>query len=116
MEGGLLVPGATDEETLHAIIMQQQSSGAFPWNATLASQIGFTAVTAVKEKIPLNFQNISPEVWMTALVCMFLEKKLASEKEAWELVVEKAWAYVESDIGAEKVAELKAAADSVIGA
>lgn len=110
-----LAQGAADEDKLHAIIMQQSSSGAFPSNATLASYIGFTSVTAVKEKTPHNLQNITSDVWMTALVCMFLEKKLAGEKDAWELVVEKAWAFVESNVGAEKVAELKAAADSVIG-
>jgi hypothetical protein len=41
---------------------------------------------------------------------------LAGEKEAWELVVEKAWAFVASIIGVEMIADLKLAAEGVVGA
>jgi len=105
----------SDEEKLHEIVMQQSSSGAFPSNALLASLIGFSSIADVNQKIPSTIKAVSPEIWMTALVCVFLEKKLASEKEAWELVVEKAWVFIESSVGAEKVAPLKLAAEGVVG-
>jgi hypothetical protein len=94
--------------------MQQSSSGMFPSNATLAHHLGFDSVAIVKDKLPAALKSISVDIWMTVLVCVFLEAKLASEKEAWELVVEKAWAYVSSNVDSSKVAELKIAANDVI--
>ena len=43
-----------------------------------------------------------------------MERMLAEEKEVWELVVEKAWTYVASNVDANKVAELKKAAGDAI--
>jgi von Willebrand factor A domain-containing protein 5 len=106
----------SDEDKVFEIVMQQSSSGAFPSTLKLVQQMGFTSIADADAKRPATLKNIAAEVWMTALVCMFLEKKLASEKEAWELVVEKAWGYVSTALGADKVAELKKAAEGVIGA
>ena len=61
-------------------------------------------------------KNVSVEVWITVLVCVFLEQKLAGEREAWELVVEKAWAHVASNVDVDKVAELKEAARAAFAA
>ena len=104
----------TDEQKLHNIIIQQSSSGMFQSNVALVRQLGFDSINTVKDKIPPALESVSIEVWVTILVCVFLEKKLASEKEVWELVVEKAWAYVASQVDPSKVAELKEAAGVVI--
>jgi hypothetical protein len=111
---GSAPPALTDEEKLHEIIMQQASSGAFPSNVALARHIGFSSIVAVNNKLPQALNAVSVEIWMTVLICAYLELKLASEKEAWELVVEKAWAFVDSSVGVEKRAELRKAADDVI--
>jgi hypothetical protein len=104
----------TDEEKLHEIIMQQASSGAFPSNAVLARHIGFAGVDAVNDKLPQALKAFSVEIWMTILVCVYLEQKLASEKEVWEMVVEKAWAFVDTKVGVEIRVEMRKAAEDVI--
>jgi hypothetical protein len=115
-EGTSAMGAVTDEEKLHEIVMQQSSFGTFPPCAILASLIGFSSVAEINEKLPQTMKAVSPEIWTTVLVCVFLEKRLAGEKEAWELVVEKAWAFVASIIGVEMIADLKLAAEGVVGA
>lgn len=106
----------TDEDKLHAIVRQQTSNGAFPANATLAQQIGFKSLKDVIDKLPTEFKSIPSEIWMTVLVCVFLEVKLSGEKDAWELVVEKAWDFIQASVGKEKTAGLKKAAAATISA
>jgi hypothetical protein len=96
-----------DERKLHDIIMQQSSSGAFPSNLIIARRMGFDSLEVVIQKLPQELKSISVEIWITVLVCVFLEKKLPGEKDAWELVVEKGWNYVRSlleDTTTEKLA------------
>ena len=106
----------TDEDKLHQIIMEQSSSGAFPWNVALARHLKIVGADADKLQLPEGFSNVSNigEVWMTILVCVFLESKLAHEKDVWELVVEKAWAFVTNSVDAEKVSQLRKAAEAAI--
>ena len=104
----------TDEGKLHQIVMQQAVSGAFPSNASLAMELGFASVKTLAAKLPSTLK-VSQDVWMTVLICVFLENKLRNEKEAWELVVEKAWDYVSSQVDTGKVDELKKAATIVLG-
>ena len=66
----------TDEEKLHNIIMQQSSSGMFPPNVTLARQLGFDNINTVKDKLPAALKGVSIEVWITILVCVFLETEI----------------------------------------
>lgn len=109
-------PALSNEQKLHEIVMQQSSSGMFPSNVTLAHCMDFDSVTVIKDKLPAALKTVLVDIWMTVLVCVFLELKLADEKEAWELVVEKAWAYVASNVEASKVAELRKAAGDAIAA
>ena len=107
----------TDEDKVHEIIMQQSSNGMFPLNANLAILVGLSNST-IHEKLPQGLLKESEDqenVWMTVLVCVFLDQKLGSETEVWELIVEKAWTYVGCIVGAEKVKELKKSAEAVIG-
>lgn len=106
----------TDEGKLHEIVIQQESSGAFPANTKLARRLGFDNTGVVAAKLPPALNNkVSQAIWMTVLICVFLENKLKSEKEAWELVVEKAWNYVSSQVGAGTVDDLKKAAIEALG-
>lgn len=106
----------TDEEKLHQIVMLQSSSGMFPSSLALARQLGFETLIVLNAKLPVTLGSVAAEVWMTALACAFLETKLPKEKEAWELVVEKAWAYVVSVLDATKTDEIKKAAIEAISA
>jgi hypothetical protein len=100
-----------DEQKLQDIIRHQLCSGMFEWSDTLRCRLGFDSIGAVKDKLPPALENVSIDVWITILVCVFLEKKLTGEEKTWELVVEKAWAYVDSNVDAGKVAKLKEAAE-----
>lgn len=106
----------TDEEKLHQIVMLQSSSGMFPSSVALARQLGFKTLVVLNAKLPVTLGSVAAEVWMTALACAFLETNLPKEKEAWELVVEKAWAYVVSVLDATKTDEIKKAAIEAISA
>jgi hypothetical protein len=113
--GGVSV-ALTDEQRLHQIIMHQFSSGAFPPSIALASHIGLSDFDVVNKNLPLVLTDVvnKLEIWMTALVCVYLEKKMTKEKEAWELVVEKAWAFIATSISFENVATLRKAAEASI--
>jgi von Willebrand factor A domain-containing protein 5 len=106
----------TDEQRLHEIIMHQSSSGAFSPNIALASHTGFSDFDAVSENLPLVLKEVvnKHEIWMTALVCVYLEKKMTKEKDVWELVVEKAWAFIATSVSFENVAALRKAAEASI--
>jgi len=104
-----LEPKLSDEQRLHQIIMHQSSSGAFPSNTALARLLHLPDIPS----IPVNIRGIPAEIWMTVIVCVFFERKLACEKEAWELVVEKAWAFVSSHASADKVSDLTTAAEGL---
>jgi hypothetical protein len=96
--------------------MHQFSSGAFPPSIALASHIGLSDFDVVNKNLPLVLTDVvnKLEIWMTALVCVYLEKKMTKEKEAWELVVEKAWAFIATSISFENVATLRKAAEASI--
>lgn len=52
---------------------------------------------------------------MTMLVIVFLQEKMASEKDVWELVVDKAETWLQgSAIGKERLAEMGAEARSIV--
>lgn len=82
----------------------------------LVRHLGLDSIKAIKDKLPDALRTVSDEIWITVLVCVFLEMKLVAEKEAWELVVEKAWAYVGSKVETAQMEELKKAAANVIAA
>ena len=88
----------------------------FPSTVALARHLGFESIVSLNAKWPTPLKSVSAEIWITTLVCVYLETKLVNEKEAWELVVEKAWAYIKSVVDATKTAELKKAAGEAISA
>jgi hypothetical protein len=82
---------------------------------SLVQRLGFDTLEAARIKLPQHLKNqVSLDVWITALVCAFLEQKLPDEKDAWELIVEKAWAYVVAQVGDSGTRELKTVSAAVI--
>jgi hypothetical protein len=105
----------SDVGKVHEIIMQQYSSGAFPANLILANILGFSTVNAFMKSLPRDLSGVADaELWMTVMVCLYLEIKLSKEMDVWELVVEKGWHFATSSIGAEKVSSLKKVAEAAI--
>ncbi|KAL8698188.1 MAG: hypothetical protein Q9201_006712 [Fulgogasparrea decipioides] len=73
----------TDNEKVHAVIGFQDFEGWWRWDQNLLEILRVAEVDMMKEK-----------EWVTVLVIKWLETKMASEKEVWELVVEKARAWL----------------------
>lgn len=73
------------EETdpLQKIIALQTFEGYWKLDAPLLEAVGLS----VEHNTP---QGVDPKVWASVLAITFLEKKMASDKESWEMLVEKA--------------------------
>ena len=61
----------------------------------------------------LNEQN-SEQLLATAVVVLFLEKKMRDEEETWELVVEKARAWLGSEVAEDVLARVWQLAEGVV--
>ena len=88
----------TSTDPLQQIIALQTFEGYWDSEATLLNVIG---ISSAKHDVPEGLQS---RLWGTMLAISFLERKLSDEKEAWEMVVEKArmWLEGEGVKGAEK--------------
>ena len=69
---------------------------------------------ASSSKAKLNEPN-SEQLLATAIVVLFLEKKMQDEGETWELVVEKARAWLKSEVAEEVPARVWQLAEAVVG-
>ncbi|KAI4620240.1 hypothetical protein J4E80_004766 [Alternaria sp. BMP 0032] len=70
--------------------------------------------TASLANAQLNEQN-SEQLLATAVVVLFLEKKMQDEEETWELVVEKARAWLGSKVAEDVLARVWQLAEGVVG-
>jgi hypothetical protein len=55
------------------------------------------------------------QILATATVVMFLEKRMQDEEETWELVVEKARAWLENEVAEDVLAQVWQLAESIVG-
>ena len=96
MSGPLLSPN----EKVHSLIALQHFDGS--WSA--GDAVNLAGVMDCGESVfefPRRHLGSfgDGDVWATALVVVFLEDKVASEKGVWEMVVEKARAWLEGKVG-----------------
>jgi len=85
----------SDDEILRDIISLQKFEGNWSWDAQLCALLGVSSADA-SGKDPVKS---TPDVFATAMVVLFLETRLAKEKETWELMVEKARQWMEGTAG-----------------
>ncbi|KAI4252186.1 MAG: hypothetical protein LQ352_004422 [Teloschistes flavicans] len=81
--GGGPAPGRvaqTGNEKVHAVIDMQDFEGWWAYSKDLVEMMGLGG----------KVRGPKPNEWFTALVVKWLEVKMRSEKEVWELVVDKA--------------------------
>lgn len=55
------------------------------------------------------------QVLATATVVLFLEKKMQDEEETWELIVEKARAWLENEVAEDVLAQVWQLAKDIVG-
>jgi hypothetical protein len=89
---------------LEMLVDLQTFEGYWEWNEGLSAVLG---VNKEQAGTLVNANGWSQAVVATALAVAFFEKKMANEKDAWELVVEKAKGWLEGQVSG--------GADGVIG-
>lgn len=99
-------------DVLSTLSALQTFSGNWKWNSSLEAILGIDTLS-VTHKIQLpGWYNQHLDVLATLCAVVFLKKKLASEKDSWELLVQKAEDWLRAQTGAdvlelEKVVEEK---------
>ena len=119
----VVTPTMTTKDRVKALIDCQSFEGSFPFTATLAStlQVPLTDLEAkLNAFTPTGKlgEKDKTRLWGTLLaVCMF-ESKLGSERDMWELVVEKAndWISELSSVQSSDVDKLRVMAREMLGA
>lgn len=99
-------PAVDTSDPLQALISLQTFVGSWTWTNDLEKVLGVTAKKAGDLKVA---ENVEGDVLATLCAVVFLKKKLADEKETWEMVVEKAEDWLREQVGdleeAEKAVE-----------
>ena len=75
--------------TLPQIINLQMASGAWQLTTQLAGLLGST-IDVLKSACPVPCEGDIQSLWATALVLVFLKKKMSDSQDEWELVAMKA--------------------------
>lgn len=76
-------------DPLQALVALQTFEGYWEFDAALLNIIG---ISSAQHKVP---EGLHVRLWATILAVCFLERKMKGEKEAWEMVVEKARGWLE---------------------
>ena len=88
----------------------QMAAGVFKWGKALEKALKMTKMEVEKQ----SKSHKGEDVWVTALAVTFLQVKMSGSKDMWELVVDKAVAFLEGKLGVAKAAEvLKVAEERV---
>ncbi|KAE9579186.1 hypothetical protein CGMCC3_g4753 [Colletotrichum fructicola] len=92
------------------LVEMQDFSGFWAWSARLLKVLD---VTEQQVNDALASFQASQNVVATSVVVAFLRKKLAHESESWEMMEEKAVAWLEEEIGDDVVGKVLAAAEAL---
>ena len=97
---------------LDMLIELQTFEGFWEWDAALFAIISVSEKQAEQVETQIGYGK---QAVATALAVVFFERKLKSEKGAWELVVEKARGWLEGNIGEDGVHTLMEKAVALVG-
>ncbi|KAF2634488.1 VIT-domain-containing protein [Massarina eburnea CBS 473.64] len=99
-------PANANEYILTQLIRLQTFSGAWPWTTELFIAISVGEEAAEQELADIGVgDGIEEEEWVTAIVVAFFEERLEKDKGSWELVVEKARAWLVERLGEDRARE-----------
>ncbi|KAK2055293.1 vault protein inter-alpha-trypsin [Colletotrichum caudatum] len=92
-------PLQTPAEQFSALVSMQEFSGYWVWSDKLFAVLGISTQD-VNTKAEQTVQGIqSSTASSTAAVVAFLRKRLADERDSWEMMEEKAVAWLEAELG-----------------
>ena len=83
--------------TLPQVINLQMASGAWELTPQLAGLLG-SSIDVLKSACPVSCEGGVQSVWATALVLVFLVKKMSESQDEWELVAMKAENWLKKQI------------------
>jgi len=107
-----------------SLIDLQTFEGSFVLDSALAALLG-VSITILDGRLtwlPANVVGLSAErrkkVWATVLAIKLFEKQLAGERSVWQLVVDKAkaWLGVVDGVSVEDISQMEKMAGEVLGA
>ncbi|KAF3065435.1 von Willebrand factor A domain-containing protein 5A [Trichoderma lentiforme] len=99
--GGGLFGLSSENDVLSTLSALQTFAGNWQWNPSLEGILGVAPLTAtVKIQLPGQYTQ-HMDVLATLCAVVFLKKKLASEKDSWELLVQKAEDWLRAQTGAD---------------
>lgn len=102
--GGLFDLDNSEIDVLSTLSALQTFVGSWQWNPSLEAILGVAPLTAtVKIQLPGQYTQ-HMDVLATLCAVVFLKKKLASEKDSWELLVQKAEDWLRAQTGADVLA------------
>lgn len=92
---------ADASEQLQNVVALQRFAGNWVWNTKLEMILGVTSDVILKLSLPEAVANSAMKNEILATVCavVFIKTKLDVEKEAWEILVQKATDWLEEQIG-----------------
>ncbi|KAL6797894.1 VIT domain-containing protein [Trichoderma sp. SZMC 28013] len=103
---GLFGFNSSENDVLSTLSALQTFVGNWQWSTSLEDILGIAPLTAtVKIQLPGQYTQ-HMDVLATLCAVVFLKKKLASEKDSWELLVQKAEDWLRAQTG-EDVLELE---------
>ncbi|CAI9626502.1 unnamed protein product [Alternaria burnsii] len=108
----------TEEETgtlLQRLIARQSFEGSWAAIDKLPHDEMKLDHDAASKAIAELTETNADQVLATATVVMFLEKKMQDEEETWELVVEKARAWLENEVSEDVLAQVWKLAGGIVG-
>ncbi|RYN93367.1 hypothetical protein AA0119_g9510 [Alternaria tenuissima] len=108
----------TEEETgtlLQRLIARQSFEGSWAAIDKLPCDEMKLDRDAASKAIAKLTETNADKVLATATVVMFLEKKMQDEEETWELVVEKARAWLENELAEDVLAQVWQLAEGIVG-
>lgn len=100
---GVALDPQTPRDTALAIINLQTFAGS--WTANDLEYLMRLMGMGNLSSLISGTAGHSPEALLTAIVVRFLEKRIAGEKDIWELVVDKARAWIQTEVLDEEVAK-----------
>ncbi|KAL7804026.1 VIT domain-containing protein [Trichoderma afarasin] len=102
--GGIFDLDNSEIDVLSTLSALQTFAGSWQWNPSLEAILGVTPLNAtVKIQLPGQYTQ-HMDVLATLCAVVFLKKKLASEKDSWELLVQKAENWLRAQTGADVLA------------
>ncbi|KAH7185216.1 von Willebrand factor type A domain-containing protein [Fusarium flagelliforme] len=94
---------------LRALTSLQTFLGSWSWSVELERVLGVDSKEVAKLDLPSTVTGhaLESEILATACAILFFKRKLADEKDTWEMLVEKAEGWLEENIGEDNMNDLE---------